>query len=172
MTIDEKLTIENDQMLPHAIPGRSRDGGIPTRFSRRPSARTSRRGLSRHAHNRSSGPDWPILPWMMSPRQQGIALLRLAFAVTIAVCFWPVTPARSATTNYSMIPSAAMGRDIPVAFRDGGAHPLFLLAALNGGDAVSNWGIAGNAMNALADKGISVVTPARGADASIKPETA
>jgi len=38
-----------------------------------------------------------------------------------------------------MVPSAAMGRDIPVAFHDGGAHRVVLLDAFNGGADVSNW---------------------------------
>jgi len=93
-------------------------------------------------------------------RQLGIALLRLACAVTIAVCFWPAAPARSATTRYSIDPSAAMGRAIHIAFRDGGVHTVFLLDAPDIGDIVGNWVAVGNAMNALTDKGISVVAPA------------
>ena len=62
-----------------------------------------------------------------------------------------------------MVPSAAMGRDIPVAFRAGGPHAVFLLDAFNAGDPVSNWVTAGGAMSKLAGKGISVVAPAGGA---------
>jgi S-formylglutathione hydrolase FrmB len=62
-----------------------------------------------------------------------------------------------------MVPSAAMGRDIPVSFRGGGPHAVFLLDAFNAGDPVSNWVTAGGAMNTLAGKGISVVAPASGA---------
>ena len=62
-----------------------------------------------------------------------------------------------------MVPSAAMGRDIPVAFQGGGPHAVVLLDAFNGAPDVSNWVTAGNAMNALAGKGISVVAPAGGA---------
>jgi S-formylglutathione hydrolase FrmB len=62
-----------------------------------------------------------------------------------------------------MVPSAAMGRDIPVAFRGGGPHAVFLLDAFNAGDLVSNWVTAGAAMSTLAGKGISVVAPASGA---------
>ena len=60
-----------------------------------------------------------------------------------------------------MVPSAAMGRDIPVAFQAGGPHAVVLLDAYNAGDPVSNWVTAGNAMNTLAGKGISVA-PASG----------
>ncbi|MEB3070638.1 alpha/beta hydrolase family protein [[Mycobacterium] vasticus] len=62
-----------------------------------------------------------------------------------------------------MVPSAAMGRDIPVAFMGGGPHAVYLLDAFNAGPDVSNWVTAGNAMNTLANKGISVVAPAGGA---------
>ena len=51
-----------------------------------------------------------------------------------------------------MVPSAAMGRDIPVAFLAGGPHAVVLLDAYNAGDSVSNWVTAGNAMNTLAGR--------------------
>jgi hypothetical protein len=54
-------------------------------------------------------------------------------------CFWPAAAARSVTTRYSIVPSAAMGCEIPVAFRDGGAHAVFLLDAPDAGGTVSNW---------------------------------
>jgi S-formylglutathione hydrolase FrmB len=56
-----------------------------------------------------------------------------------------------------------MGRDIPVAFLGGGPHAVYLLDAFDAGDTVSNWVTAGNAMNTLAGRGISVVAPAVGA---------
>ena len=62
-----------------------------------------------------------------------------------------------------MVPSAAMGRDIPVAFQGGGPHAVVLLDAFNAAPDVSNWVTAGNAMNTLAGKGISVAAPASGA---------
>ena len=61
-----------------------------------------------------------------------------------------------------MVPSAAMGRDIPVAFMGGGPHAVYLLDAFNAAPDVSNWVTAGNAMNTLGGKGISVVAPAGG----------
>jgi hypothetical protein len=82
-------------------------------------------------------------------RQLGIALLRLAIAVITAIRFWPAPPAWSATSNYSIVPSAAIGRDIPAADSGGG----------EAGDAVGNWVTAGDAMNTLAGKDISLVTP-------------
>lgn len=48
-----------------------------------------------------------------------------------------------------MVPSAAMGRAIPVAFQGGGPHAVVLLDAFNGAPDVSNWVTAGNAMNTL-----------------------
>ena len=38
-----------------------------------------------------------------------------------------------------MVPSAAMGRDIPVAFQGGGPHAVVLLDAFNAAPDVSNW---------------------------------
>ncbi|WP_428339046.1 alpha/beta hydrolase-fold protein [Mycobacterium sp.] len=61
------------------------------------------------------------------------------------------------------VPSAAMGRDIPVSFMAGGPHAVYLLDPFNAGPDVSTWVTAGNAMNTLAGKGISVVAPAGGA---------
>ena len=62
-----------------------------------------------------------------------------------------------------MVPSAAMGRDIPVAFWPAGRTRSYLLDAFNAAPDVSNWVTAGNAMNTLAGKGISVAAPAGGA---------
>jgi S-formylglutathione hydrolase FrmB len=73
-------------------------------------------------------------------------------------------PARAnGTVEYLMVPSPAMGRDIPVAFTGGGAHAVYLLDAFNAGDTVSNWVTAGNAVNTLAGKGVAVIAPAGGA---------
>jgi S-formylglutathione hydrolase FrmB len=62
-----------------------------------------------------------------------------------------------------MVPSAAMGRDIPVAFLGGGPHAVYLLDAFDAAPDVSNWVTQGNAMNTLGGKGVSVVAPAGGA---------
>nr|WP_144206949.1 alpha/beta hydrolase family protein [Mycobacterium tilburgii] len=74
-----------------------------------------------------------------------------------------VGKARAAGYETLMVPSAAMGRDIPVAFLGGGPHAVYLLDAFNAAPDVSNWVTAGNAMNTLVGKGISVVAPAGGA---------
>jgi S-formylglutathione hydrolase FrmB len=62
-----------------------------------------------------------------------------------------------------MVPSASMGRDIPVSFLAGGPHAVYLLDAFNAAPDVSNWVTAGHAMSTLAGKGISVAAPAGGA---------
>ncbi|WP_319458228.1 MULTISPECIES: alpha/beta hydrolase family protein [unclassified Mycobacterium] len=93
----------------------------------------------------------------------GVQFLRLALVAVLGLCLWTAVQAKAEAFEYLMVPSAAMARDIPVAFIDGGPHAVYLLDAFNAGDAVSNWMTAGNAMNTLAGRGISVVTPAGGA---------
>ena len=92
-------------------------------------------------------------------------LFRAVSAAVLALGLWGATApsAGAAGVEYLMVPSPAMGRDIPVAFMAGGPHAVVLLDAYNAGDGVSNWVTAGNAMNTLAGKGISVVAPASGA---------
>jgi S-formylglutathione hydrolase FrmB len=100
---------------------------------------------------------------------RGLPILRRVSAVAVlAVGLWGVgatdsTTARAANYETLMVPSAAMGRDIPVAFMAGGPHAVYLLDAFDAGDDVSNWVTAGNAMTTLAGKGISVAAPAGGA---------
>jgi S-formylglutathione hydrolase FrmB len=74
-----------------------------------------------------------------------------------------VGSAHAAGYETLMVPSTAMGRDIPVAFLAGGPHAVYLLDAFDAGPDVSNWVTAGNAMKTLAGKGISVAAPAGGA---------
>jgi S-formylglutathione hydrolase FrmB len=96
----------------------------------------------------------------------GLMVLRTALVGVLGLAFLaPVSTgmARAAGVENLMVPSAAMGRDIPVAFMGGGPHAVYLLDAFNAGDSVSNWVTAGNAMNTLAGKGISVAAPAGGA---------
>ncbi|WP_082945974.1 alpha/beta hydrolase family protein [Mycobacterium sp. E1747] len=94
-------------------------------------------------------------------------MLRAIFAVVLTAGWCAtVTHARTAgAASYEtlMVPSPAMGRDIPVAFMAGGPHAVYLLDPFDAGPDVSNWITAGNAMNALAGKGISVAAPAGGA---------
>lgn len=93
-------------------------------------------------------------------------LIRTLMAVVLAAAAGfagGVGTAHAQGVEMLMVPSAAMGRDIPVAFSGGGPHAVVLLDAFNGAPDVSNWVTAGNAMNTLAGKGISVVAPAGGA---------
>ena len=99
-------------------------------------------------------------------------LVRMTLAAALAVTLWgagatpslPGAPAASAQgVEMLMVPSAAMGRDIPVAFQGGGPHAVVLLDAFNAAPDVSNWVTAGNAMNTLSGLGISVAAPAGGA---------
>src|ERR1700676_39159 len=94
-------------------------------------------------------------------RMLGVAVLSIALG-GVTVMTGSAPKARAAVETL-MVPSAAMGRDIPVAFLAGGPHAVYLLDAFNAGPEVSNWVTAGNAMNSLAGKGISVVAPAGGA---------
>jgi S-formylglutathione hydrolase FrmB len=93
----------------------------------------------------------------------GINVLRAALAALFGLCLWQSALAKASAVEYLMVPSAAMGRDIPVAFHAGGPHAVFLLDAFDAAPDVSNWVTAGNAMNTLAGRGVSVVAPASGA---------
>src|SRR6202022_3201473 len=95
---------------------------------------------------------------------------RLLLAAALAVASGTVTEvlsstgrAHAAAVENLMVPSAAMGRDIPVSFMAGGPHAVYLLDPFDAGPDVSGWVTAGNAMNTLAGKGISVAAPAGGA---------
>src|SRR6202050_1866497 len=96
-------------------------------------------------------------------------LLRLLCAAILAVvgsmslAVGHGASARAPGYESLMVPSAAMGRDIPVTFLAGGPHAVYLLDAFNAAPDVSNWVTAGNAMTTLAGKGISVAAPAGGA---------
>ena len=91
-------------------------------------------------------------------------LLRTMGAVALATALWVASPhvAKAAGVEFLQVPSAAMGRDIPVAFQAGGPHAVVLLDAFNAAPEVSNW-VGSGAFNTLAGKGISVVAPAGGA---------
>jgi S-formylglutathione hydrolase FrmB len=81
----------------------------------------------------------------------------------VSVTAEPTSIGQAAGFETLMVPSGAMGRSIPVAFMAGGPHAVYLLDGFNAAPDVSNWVTAGNAMNALAGKGISVAAPAGGA---------
>jgi diacylglycerol O-acyltransferase/trehalose O-mycolyltransferase len=61
-----------------------------------------------------------------------------------------------------MVPSAAMGRDIPVRFQPGGRHAVYLLDGLRARDDNSGWDIETNAFEDFYKSGVSVVMPVGG----------
>jgi S-formylglutathione hydrolase FrmB len=91
-------------------------------------------------------------------------MVRAVLSVVLAAGLWSVTApiVRADGVEMLMVPSAAMGRDIPVAFQGGGPHAVVLLDAFNAGPDVSNW-VGAGAFTTLAGKGISVAAPAGGA---------
>ncbi|BBZ31248.1 hypothetical protein MMAD_55430 (plasmid) [Mycolicibacterium madagascariense] len=89
--------------------------------------------------------------------------LRVTLALICGLSIWTATQARADGMETLMVPSAAMGRDIPVAFQAGGPHSVLLLDAFNAAPDVSNWVTAGHALSSLAGKGVSIVAPAGGA---------
>jgi S-formylglutathione hydrolase FrmB len=84
----------------------------------------------------------------------------LALVLGLAVC--AVSEAHADGVETLMVPSAAMGRDIPVTFLAGGPHAVVLLDAFNAGPEVSGW-VGAGAFKTLAGRGVSVVAPAGGA---------
>jgi S-formylglutathione hydrolase FrmB len=99
-----------------------------------------------------------------------LALSRLLFAAALMVGLGAVGhinrsigQVHAAGVENLMVPSAAMGRAVPVTFMAGGPHAVYLLDPFDAGTDVSSWVTVGNAMNTLAGKGISVVAPAGGA---------
>ena len=91
-------------------------------------------------------------------------VVRMMVALVLATGLWAASPhvARADGVEMLMVPSGAMGRDIPVAFQGGGPHAVVLLDAFNGGPDVSNW-VGNGGFNAFAGKGVSVAAPAGGA---------
>ena len=91
-------------------------------------------------------------------------MIRAVLSVVLAAGLWSVTApiVRADGVEMLMVPSAAMGRDIPVAFQGGGPHAVVLLDAFNAGPDVSNW-VGAGAFTTLVGKGISVAAPAGGA---------
>lgn len=61
-----------------------------------------------------------------------------------------------------MVPSAAMGRDIPVRFQGGGRHAVYLLDGLRARDDNSGWDIETAAFENYFESGLSVVMPVGG----------
>jgi diacylglycerol O-acyltransferase/trehalose O-mycolyltransferase len=61
-----------------------------------------------------------------------------------------------------MVPSSAMGRDIPVKFQGGGTHAVYLLDGLRARDDNSGWDIETAAFENYYQSGLSVVMPVGG----------
>jgi S-formylglutathione hydrolase FrmB len=57
----------------------------------------------------------------------GITLLRSTLAAIIALSLWTAAHAKATAVEYLLVPSDAMGRDIPVAFMANGPHAVYLL---------------------------------------------
>jgi S-formylglutathione hydrolase FrmB len=75
------------------------------------------------------------------PVRLGVLMLRAALVVVFGICLWTNAVAKAdSPVEHLMVPSAAMGRDIPVAFRAGGPHAVVLLDDSNAAPDVSNWG--------------------------------
>ena len=66
--------------------------------------------------------------------------LQGVLALVLGLCLWAGTSVKAAAADveYLMVPSGAMGRDIPVAFMGGGPHAVYLLDAFDAGDTESN----------------------------------
>ncbi|MGE0216878.1 alpha/beta hydrolase [Mycolicibacterium sp.] len=61
-----------------------------------------------------------------------------------------------------MVPSAAMGRDIPVKFQGGGPRAVYLLDGMRARDDNSGWDIETAAFETFFESGVSVVMPVGG----------
>jgi diacylglycerol O-acyltransferase / trehalose O-mycolyltransferase len=61
-----------------------------------------------------------------------------------------------------MVPSAAMGRDIPVKFQGGGPHAVYLLDGIRARDDDNGWNIETAAFEDYYQSGLSVVMPVGG----------
>jgi S-formylglutathione hydrolase FrmB len=91
-----------------------------------------------------------------------VRLLRLILLSVLLLSLWNAAVAKADSVEMLLVPSAAMGRDIPVVFQGGGPHAVVLLDAFDAAPDVSNWVRAG-AFSTLAGKGVSVAAPAGGA---------
>jgi S-formylglutathione hydrolase FrmB len=67
-----------------------------------------------------------------------------------------------------MVPSKAMGRDIPVALQAGRPRELYLPDAFDAGPDVSNWMTAGHPTQTLAGTDFSVAARGGGADRTVE----
>ncbi len=101
----------------------------------------------------------------MNARDVPLRLLSVVVLLLGLGCLGTMPPrsAHAAAYETLMVPSGAMGRDIPVAFLSGGPHAAYLLDAFDAAPDISNWVTVGHAMSTLGGRGISVAAPAGGA---------
>jgi S-formylglutathione hydrolase FrmB len=95
-------------------------------------------------------------------RRLSVIVLTVGWSAA-ALVSGPAATTNAASFETLQVPSAAMGRSIPVQFLAGGPHAAYLLDGFNAAPDMSNWATAGNGFTTLAGKGISVVAPAGGA---------
>ena len=97
-------------------------------------------------------------------------LLGIGLALTVITGFTGITNAATANA-YSRpglpvetlnVPSAAMGRNVPIRFQGGGSHALYLLDGLRARDDNSGWDIETPAFEWYYQSGLSVVMPVGG----------
>ena len=100
---------------------------------------------------------------------RGVLLLRLALAAVLGICWWKAALAKAdPSVEHLMVPSTAMGRDIPVALQAGRPRALYLPDTFDAGPDVSNWMTAGHPTQTLAGTAISVAARAGGADRTVE----
>jgi diacylglycerol O-acyltransferase/trehalose O-mycolyltransferase len=94
------------------------------------------------------------------------ALITLLLSGLIAVAGGSATAAAYSRPGLPvetlMVPSAAMGRDIPVRFQGGGPKAVYLLDGLRARDDNSGWDIDTAAFETFFESGLSVVMPVGG----------
>lgn len=99
-------------------------------------------------------------------RLSGSALITLLLSGLIAVAGGSATAAAYSRPGLPvetlMVPSAAMGRDIPVRFQGGGPKAVYLLDGLRARDDNSGWDIDTAAFETFFESGLSVVMPVGG----------
>jgi diacylglycerol O-acyltransferase/trehalose O-mycolyltransferase len=97
-------------------------------------------------------------------------LLGIGLALTVITGFTGITNAATANA-YSRpglpvetlnVPSAAMGRNVPIRFQGGGSHALYLLDGLRARDDNNGWDIETPAFEWYYQSGLSVVMPVGG----------
>lgn len=76
---------------------------------------------------------------MESPLKLVTRLLRALLVAVLVLCLWNTVQARADNIEQLMVPSAAMGRDVPVTFAGGGPHAVLLLDSFNAAPDVSHW---------------------------------